>query len=104
MRKLMLLVSVFVLTGSLFSADAPMIGIWEINIAKSRIPAGSKAANFKEGITVFREIENDLIEGVSTETQQDGKIIVSKSTFPKGGGFRPINKAVPLRAFRYSAW
>ncbi len=97
MRKLMLLVAVFVLTGSLFSADAPMIGTWKLNFAKSRIPAGSKAANFKEGIIVFREIENEMIEGVSTETQKDGKIIVSKSTFPRSGGFQTHQQGGPAQ-------
>jgi hypothetical protein len=96
-RKLMLLGAVFILTGSLFYADAPMIGTWKINFAKSRIPAGSKAANFKDGITVFREIENDLIEGVSTETQKDGKIIVIKSTFPKSGGFQTYQQGGPAQ-------
>lgn len=97
MHKLMMLVAVFILTGSLFSADAHMIGTWKLNFTKSRIPAGSKAANFKEGITVFREIENELIEGVSTETQKDGKIIVSKSTFPKSGGFQTYQQGGPAQ-------
>jgi hypothetical protein len=88
MRKIIQLVAVFVLTGSLFSADSPMIGTWKINFSKSRFPAASRPANFKEAISVYREIENELIEGVSTETQKDGKINVAKWTVPKSGGFR----------------
>ena len=88
MRTLMLLVTVFVWNGSLFSADSPMIGTWKINFARSRYPAASRAANFKEAITVYREIENELIEGVSTETQKDGKVVVEKWTVPKSGGLR----------------
>lgn len=95
MRTLMLLVAVFVWTGSLLSAEDPMIGTWKLNFAKSRFPATSRPSNFKEAITVFREIENELVEKVSTETQKDGKTVVARSTAPKSGGFVTYQEGDP---------
>ena len=97
MRTLMLLVAVFVWTGSLLSAEDPMIGTWKLNFAKSRFPATSRAANFKEGITVIREIENELVEKVSTEIQKDGKTVVARSTVPKSGGFWTYQEGGPAQ-------
>jgi len=35
MRKLILLLAVFELAGSLYGADNPFIGTWKLNLAKS---------------------------------------------------------------------
>ena len=84
MRKLMLLVTVLGLAGSLSAAD-PIVGTWKVNPAKSKAPA-SAAANTKETIAVFREIDADTIEGTSTETRNDGSTVSAKWTVPKRGG------------------
>ena len=96
MRKAILLIAVLGLAGSLWAAD-PIIGTWKLNFTKSRIPAASKAANFREAVSVVREIENELIECVSTETQNDGKTIVSKWTVPKSGGFQINQQGGPAQ-------
>jgi hypothetical protein len=57
MRKAMLLLAVFGLAGSLFTAD-PIIGTWKLNIAKSK----NLPADLKERTETYREIEGDQIE------------------------------------------
>ena len=80
MRKAMLLLAVFGFVVTIWAAD-PTMGTWKLNIAKSKIPA-SDAANLKETKTVFREIDANTVEGVSTDTLKDGKTTTTKWMLP----------------------
>ena len=91
MRKAMLLLAVFGLIGSLWAAD--QMGTWKLNIAKSKLPPS--AANLKEIIMVFREIDANTIEGSSTQTTQDGKTTTGKWTTPKNGGIQTYQEGTP---------
>ena len=97
MRKAMLVLAVFGLVGSLWAADtSPTMGTWKLNLAKSKI-LGSNAANLNETITVFREIDADTVEGVSTDTLKDGKTNTTKWTVPKNGGFQTYQQGGPAK-------
>ncbi len=93
MRKLLLVIAVIGLAGSLWAQD-PKMGTWKLNIAKSKIPA-SDLANLKETVTVFREIDANTVEGVSTDTLKDGKTKVTKWTVPKNGGLQTYQSGGP---------
>jgi len=62
MKKVMLLVAVFGLVGSLWAAD-PLIGTWKLNVAKSKFSADflafEKAVAPKESTLVIRELNTD---------------------------------------------
>jgi hypothetical protein len=92
MRKAMVLIAVFGLVGSLWAADTT--GTWKLNVAESKIPA-SEAANIKETIVVFREIDANTMEGISTETRKDGTRLMSKWTVPKSGGIQTYQQGGP---------
>jgi len=91
MRKAMLLLAVFGLVGWLWAADT--MGTWKLNLAKSKLPPS--AANIKESILVFQEIDADTIEGSSTQTLKDGKTTTAKWTTPKSGGIQTYQQGAP---------
>jgi hypothetical protein len=93
MRKIMLLLAVFGLIGTLWAQD-PKMGTWKVNLAKSKIPA-SDAANLKESKVVFREIDANTIEGISTDIMKDGKTNTTKWTVPKNGGIQKYQQGGP---------
>jgi len=95
MRKAMLLLAVFGFVVTIWAAD-PTMGTWKLNIAKSKIPA-SDAANLKETKTVFREIDANTVEGVSTDTLKDGKTTTTKWTVPKNGGIQTYQQGGPAK-------
>ena len=84
MRRIMLLLAIFGLAGSLWAAD-PLIGTWKTNIEKSSFPANQQG--IKEDINTYREIEGDLIELSIRTIQPDGSLYTAKWTWPKQGGF-----------------
>jgi hypothetical protein len=92
MRKAMLFLAVFGLVGSLWAVDT--MGTWKLNLAKSTLPP-NMAANVKESILVFREIDADTIEGSSTQTLKDGKTTTAKWTTPKSGGIQTYQQGAP---------
>jgi hypothetical protein len=91
MRKVILLIAVFGLAGSLWAADT--MGTWKLNIAKSKLPP--TASNLKELIIVFRELDANTIEGSSTQTTNDGKTTTAKWTTPKSGGIQTYQEGAP---------
>jgi hypothetical protein len=93
MRKIMLFLAVFGLVGSLWAAD-PTMGTWKLNLAKSKIPA-SDAANLKETILSFREIDANTVEGIQTQTLKDGKTNTMKWTTPTSGGTQTYQEGGP---------
>ena len=95
MRKTMLLLAVFGFAVSLW-AQEPSMGTWKLNIAKSKIPPNT-AQNLKETITIFREIDANTVEGVSTDTLKDGKTNVTKWTVPKNGGIQTYQQGGPAK-------
>ena len=81
MHKLLYLLSMSVLAGSLFAAD-PLAGTWKLNIAKSKYSAPNKA---KELTMVIQEQGDNnvlIMKGVAA----DGSPISSKLTVLKTGG------------------
>ena len=93
MRKTMLLLGVLALVSSLWAQD-PKMGTWKVNFAKSKIPA-SDAANLKESKVVFREIDANTVEGISTDTMKDGKTNTTKWTVPINGGIQKYQQGGP---------
>ncbi len=93
MRKAMLLLAVLGLIGSLWAAD-PTLGTWKLNLAKSKLSAND-AANLKESILVFREIDGNTMEGIQTQTLKDGKTNTMKWTTPMNGGIQTYQQGGP---------
>jgi len=93
MRKAIVLAAVLGLVGSLWAAD-PSTGTWKLNLAKSKIPS-LEAANIKEVIMEFREIDADTLGAVSTETLKDGKTNTMKWTTPLVGGMQTYQQGGP---------
>jgi hypothetical protein len=91
MRKTMLVLFAFGIVGSLLAAD--QMGTWKLNSAKSKLP--SSAANVKESIMVFREIDANTMEGIATQTLKDGKTTTGKWTTPKSGGIQTYLEGAP---------
>ena len=83
MRKTMLLLAVFALTGSLWAAD-PIIGTWKLNTAKSKDPG--KKLTKKEKTAIVREFNVDQIEFIENGIKTDGTKYSTKAVFPKQGG------------------
>ena len=93
MRKALLFFTMLLLAGSLWAAD-PTVGTWKQNLEKSMLPADD-AANVKEAIVVFKELDANTMEGTSTETRKDGTKEVVKWTVPKSGGFQVYQQGGP---------
>jgi alkanesulfonate monooxygenase SsuD/methylene tetrahydromethanopterin reductase-like flavin-dependent oxidoreductase (luciferase family) len=83
MRKVMLLLAVLGLVGSLWGAD-PSVGTWKLNIAKSKSAPSTEAA-VKEEMAVIREV-GDQWEITFTGKRVDGSSISIKASRPKQGG------------------
>jgi hypothetical protein len=91
MRKAMLVLFAFGIAGSLLAAD--QTGTWKLNIDKSKLPPS--AANLKESIMVFREIDANTIEGSARQTLKDGKTTTGKWTTAKSGGIQTYQEGAP---------
>ena len=91
MRKLMLILAVFGLAGSLLAQE--QMGTWKLNYAKSKLPPGMSTA--KESIIVFRESDPNTIEATSTDIQKDGSVVTAKWTTPKSGGIQSYQQGGP---------
>ncbi len=83
MRKAMLLLAVFGLTGLLYAAD-PSVGTWKLNVAKSKFSPGQKVTP-REGTVVVRELAGGF-ELTLTRTMTDGSKTSNKMTWPQQGG------------------
>lgn len=83
MRKLMMLVVVFGLTGFLWAEDLS-VGTWKLNIAKSKFAPSTEAA-VKEEMAIIREV-GDQWEIAFTGKRVDGSSISLKATRPRQGG------------------
>ena len=81
MHRIILLLVVISLTGSLWAMD-PIIGTWKMNVEKST-PAQARKESSEEIMEVYREIENGRIEMVRSPSgtvvtwSQQGGIAVS---------------------------
>lgn len=84
MRKILLLLAVFGLAGSLW-AQNPALGTWKLNVAKSKFPP-SQQAPIKEETMVIRELGDGRGELTLTGTRTDGTPISSKVAYPSQGG------------------
>jgi len=82
MRKVMLLLSVLCLAGSLWAADLTL-GTWKLNLEKSKIPPNSLLA--KGAVVVIRAI-GDHNELVFTFNQTGGSTETQTYTYPQTGG------------------
>jgi hypothetical protein len=94
MRKALLFLAFFAFVSSLWAQDKnPTMGTWKLDIAKSKLPP--TAANIKEIVLVFREIDADTMEGRSTQTTKDGKTTTARWTNPKNGGVQTYQEGAP---------
>ena len=84
MRKLIFLLAVFGLAGSLWAAD-PIIGTWKRNLEKSTLYQSARGY-LKDIIEVYKETEGNMIETTYTSFRKDGSTLVIKRIFPKEGG------------------
>ena len=82
MRKLILLLAVFELAGSLYGADNPFIGTWKLNLAKSKFSGVAP----KEWTDVYREVEGDKLEVTAKIIMADGSSLNEKLVYPQQGG------------------
>jgi len=85
MRKAMLLLAVFGLTGSLWAADLTL-GTWKLNLSKSKIPPNSSDSYLLKGAVLVKRAVDDQNELVFTITQSDGSTTTKKYTCPQTGG------------------
>jgi hypothetical protein len=89
MRKLMLLLAVLGLVGTLFAAD-PLLGTWKLNAAKSKFSpillALEKDVAPKETTMVIQNLDNERIEITETGTRIDGSTVSQKFRQPRQGG------------------
>ncbi len=83
MRKLLLLVAVLGLVGTLWAAD-PYEGTWKLNLEKSK-PAPGQQMNIKELAVIGRSIGTDL-ETTFKGIGADGKPFSMKFISPQQGG------------------
>jgi hypothetical protein len=83
MRKIMFILAVFGLAGSLWAAH-PFEGTWKLNIAKSK-PAPGQQDSVKDMMVVCKVIGAD-IETVFTGTGADAKPFEYKFAMPQHGG------------------
>ena len=83
MRKTMLLLVVLGLAGSLWAAD-PSVGIWKLNLAKSKYPPAEQAP--REQTLVKRELGADQFELSITGVNADGTPLSLKMTHARQGG------------------
>jgi hypothetical protein len=91
MRKIMLLLVVLGLAGSLWAAD-PQLGTWKLNVAQSKVFQGGPLA--KELTVVVRAV-GDQIETTLTGTAANGSPISYKIAYPKEGGTEKLVAAEP---------
>lgn len=89
MKKMLLLLVVFALAGSLWAAD-PIIGTWKMNPAKSKFP--SPQLTQKEQTEVYREIGNGRIELTYRSINNDGALTLEVFIFPAQGGTAEVVK------------
>ncbi len=97
MRKAALLLALFGLVGSVWAAESPfLVGTFKLNLAKSKPPA-NMAADTKEAIVVFRELDANTMEATSTTTRTDGSTVTAKWTVPKSGGMQKYQQGGPAQ-------
>ena len=96
MRKALLILSVFILAGSMLAAD-PIIGAWKLNIAKSKFLPTRPVP--KELTEVYRELPDGQIELTWKNTQADGSSILQVFAFPAQGGMVKVLKGDTPNSF-----
>ena len=80
--------------GSLRSAD-PWVGIWKLNPARSKLQS-APAANIRETLVIYREVDPDTAEITATQVRKDGsKVVEWKCTVPKSGGMQNYLRGAP---------
>ncbi len=84
MRKTLLVLAVFALTGSLLAAD-PIVGTWKVNVAKSNFGPGVQAP-IKEQTNIVQEAGPDRYEVIVTGILTNGAGFSYKAAYPKQGG------------------
>jgi hypothetical protein len=104
MRKLMMLVAVFGLVGSLWAAD-PHVGTWKLNVAKSRISSGAADRSAVVVCTVQDSGTKLLSDGVDA----DGKPFHAEFTAKYDGKDYPFKgesdiDTVALRRIDANTW
>jgi hypothetical protein len=92
MRKAMILLAVFCLTGSLMAAN-PWEGAWRLNMAKSKLHG--IYGDLKEMTLTMRELSPDESEWTATGVQTNGSPFSAKYTMPLPGGIRKYQQAQP---------
>ena len=89
MRRTMLLLTMFLLAGSLWAAD-PIIGTWKLNINKSKFLSAKHPmldlTAPKEQTEVYRELDSGRIELTWKNTAKDGSSGMLVLTYPIQGG------------------
>ena len=102
MRKLLFLLAVFGLAGSLWAAD-PIVGTWKLNLKKSKIspngPAIQKEQIPKEMTETYRELSNGRIELTVKDTAIDGSSEMSVFTYPIQGGIVEVKNGDTSRSY-----
>jgi hypothetical protein len=92
MRKAILLLVTFCLTGSLMAAN-PWMGTWRLNMAKSKLHG--IYGDLKEMTLAIRELSPDESEWTATGVQNNGSPFSQKYTMPLPGGVRKLQQAPP---------
>jgi hypothetical protein len=90
MRKAMLLLATFCLTGSLMAAD-PWEGTWRLNMAKSKLHG--IYGDLKEMTLGIRFLNPEESEWTATGVQTNGSPFSAKYTMPLPGGIRKYQQA-----------
>ena len=90
MRKAMLFLTVFALTGSLWAAD-PIIGTWKLNIAKSTFASNAPPPP-KEQTETYRYLNTGEIELTYKNLEKDGSSELLVLAWPAQGGAVKIIK------------
>ena len=89
MRKAILLLTVFALSGTLWAAD-PIIGTWKLNVDKSNfspiLEAMRNLSPPKEQVSICGENDRNQIECTDTGVRVDGPPISLKIIWPLKGG------------------
>ena len=85
---IILLFSVLSFSVTLRAAD-PIIGTWELNIAKSKYPPNEKPP--RKLTETYREIDEGRIELIYEGIEEDGTIFLFKAAWPAEGGLASIS-------------
>jgi hypothetical protein len=99
MKKVILLLAVFSLAGTLWAADA-FVGAWKFDIAKSKLKPDTAGKVVKESILVIGE-KGTARESYGKDAYTDGSSTTTKWTVPQQGGIVKIQQGEVAKGEMY---